>query len=214
MHRPFPAGLVGRAANRHAAYPDNLELALLELSNLVRLLEPLQYYIQVFGSAATRRQYHFLDIAELVFTKEDFAFDKVGGRPERTAGDRTLRIVEQARLDVGVLDQFREAIGIETGFEQGGSQYCRIVELFWCRPHMPVDFVDIALEHAEPLSCDGAAHDGQSVDRKERVLPEARDHMAFDEARCLEARVIRFVLDAGEALGGGPIAGQFVDAAQ
>src|SRR5262244_2971549 len=162
MHRPFPAGLVGRAANRHAAYPDNLKLALLERSNFVRLLEPLQDYIQVFGSAATRRQYHFLDIAELVFAEKNLVFDKEGGRPECTTGYRTLGVLEQPCFDVDILDQFREPVGIEAGFEQSGPQYCRIVELFWVRPHMPVDFVDIALERAELLGCDGAAHDGQS----------------------------------------------------
>src|SRR5215469_7732907 len=45
MQRPFPAGLVGRAANRHTANPNNLELALLERPNFVGLFEPLQRYI-------------------------------------------------------------------------------------------------------------------------------------------------------------------------
>src|ERR1700726_2665577 len=42
MERPSPAGFIGRAANRHAADPNNLELALLESPNFVGLLEPLQ----------------------------------------------------------------------------------------------------------------------------------------------------------------------------
>ena len=51
-----------------------------------------------------------------------------------------------------------------------------------------------------------AAHDGQGVDREERVVPVASDPMALDEARRLEALVIGLVLDAGEALRGGPVA--------
>src|SRR5215467_3725499 len=48
MHRPSPAGLVGRAADRHAADPDNLELAFLEIPNFVGLLEPFQDHIHIF----------------------------------------------------------------------------------------------------------------------------------------------------------------------
>jgi hypothetical protein len=78
---------------------------------------------------------------------------------------------------------------------------------------VPVDLVDIALEDAEPLRRNGAAHDGQRVDREKRVLPEVSDPVALQKTRCLEALVLGFVLDAGEALGGGPVAGQLVDAA-
>src|ERR1700730_13453279 len=73
MERPSPTGFIGRAANRHATYPNNLELALFERPNFVRLLKPLQHQIYVLshrlvlaicGSRLTRRQYHFLDIAQ------------------------------------------------------------------------------------------------------------------------------------------------------
>src|SRR5262249_44268789 len=93
-------------------------------------------------------------------------------------------------------------------------QYRRIIELFWFRPHMTVDLVDIALEHAELLRCNGASHDGQSIYREERVLPKARDPMALDKARCLKALVVRLVLDTDEALRRRPVAGQLVNAAQ
>jgi hypothetical protein len=49
MERPSPAGFIGRAANRHATYPNNLELALFERSNFVGLLEPLHHYIHVLS---------------------------------------------------------------------------------------------------------------------------------------------------------------------
>src|SRR6266481_9701828 len=49
MQRPSPAWFIGRAANRHAAYPNNLELALVKGSNFVRLLEPLQHHIHVLN---------------------------------------------------------------------------------------------------------------------------------------------------------------------
>jgi hypothetical protein len=49
MRRPSPARLVDRAADRHAAYPNNLELALLKRANFVRLLEPLQHHIHVLS---------------------------------------------------------------------------------------------------------------------------------------------------------------------
>jgi hypothetical protein len=78
---------------------------------------------------------------------------------------------------------------------------------------MPVNLVDIVLEPAEPLRRDGAAHDRQSVYRKKRVLPEARDPVVLDEARRLKALVLGLVLDAEEALGRRPVAGQLVDAA-
>src|SRR6266478_7195748 len=135
-------------------------------------------------------------------------------RAARRAGSRADMHVEQLRLDAGVLDQLREVLGIETRFEQGVPQYRRIIELFRFRPHVPINLVNIALEHAQPLRYNGAAHDRQRVDREERVLPEASDPVAFDKARGLEALVVGLVLDAGKALGGGPVAGQFVDAAQ
>jgi len=84
--------------------------------------------------------------------RKDLVADEESRRPECTAGDRTLCIVEQARLDIGILDQLLEAVCIETRFEQGGPQYRRIIELFGFRPHVPIDFVDIALEDAEPLN--------------------------------------------------------------
>src|SRR4029077_1667847 len=43
MQRPSPAWFIGRAANRHAAYPNNLELALLKGPDFIGLLEPLQH---------------------------------------------------------------------------------------------------------------------------------------------------------------------------
>src|SRR5712672_2915955 len=49
MQRPFPAWFIGRAPNRHAAYPNNLELALLKGAHFVRLLEPLQHHINVLN---------------------------------------------------------------------------------------------------------------------------------------------------------------------
>src|SRR6516162_6519540 len=154
MQRPSPAGCIGRPADRHAADPDSLEHAFLEIPNFVGLLEPLQDHIYILSyrrvvAIFSRRRYQFLDIAQPVFAKKDLVADKEGGRAKSTARYRTLRIVEQPRLDLGVLDQFLEAVGIKTGIEQGGPQHRRIVELFRFRPHVAVDFVDIAFEHAE-----------------------------------------------------------------
>src|SRR5215469_10469116 len=219
MQRPSPAGFIGRPADRHAADPDNLELAFLKIPNFVGLLEPLQDHIYIWSyrrvvAICSRRRYQFLNIAQPVLAEKDLVADKEGGRAKSTARYRTLRIVEQPRLDLGVLDQFLEAVGIEIGFEQGGAQYRWVVELFRFRPHIPVNLVDIALKHAEKLRRNGAAHDCQSIDGEERVLPELSDAVALQETRCFEALVIGLVFDAGKALGGGPVAGQFVDAAQ
>src|SRR5215831_10701321 len=164
MQQPSPAGFIGRPADRHAADPDNLELAFLEIPNFVGMLEPLQDHIYILSyrrvvAICSRRQDHFFDIAQPVFTEKDLVAGKESGRAESAARHRTLGISEQLRLDIGVLDQFLEAVGIESGFEQRGAQYRRIVKLFRFRPHMPVDFVDIALEHAEKLRRDSAAHD-------------------------------------------------------
>ena len=60
------------------------------------------------------RQDHFLDLAQSVFAKEDLIADKEGRRAERAARDRALGIVEQPRLDLGVLNQCVEAFRIET----------------------------------------------------------------------------------------------------
>src|SRR6516165_8807961 len=179
----------GSSPRRRAAGLDrnNFEFTLLERPNFVGLLEPLQHYIQVYVSAATRRQDHLLDVAQPVLAEKNLVVDKEGGRAESAPRDRALRIFEQPRLDVGVLDQLAKALRIEIRLEQGGPQYRWIVELFGLRAHMPVDLVDIALEHAEPLGRDGAAHDGQSIDRKERVVPRAGDAMALQETRCLQA---------------------------
>src|SRR6267142_684981 len=87
MQRHSPAGFLGRAANRHAADPDNLEFAFFEPPNLVRLLEPLQHYIQVCGSAATRLQDLFLDVAQPVLAEKDLVADKEGGRTKGAARD-------------------------------------------------------------------------------------------------------------------------------
>src|SRR5712671_2715748 len=87
MQRPSPAGFIGRAADRHADDPDNLEFAFFEPPNLVRLLEPLQHYIQVCGSAATRLQDHFLDVAQPVLAEKDLVADKEGGRTKGAARD-------------------------------------------------------------------------------------------------------------------------------
>src|ERR1700726_4705656 len=49
MHRPSPAWFIGSAANRHAAYANNLELALLKSTNFVGLIETLQHHIHILG---------------------------------------------------------------------------------------------------------------------------------------------------------------------
>jgi hypothetical protein len=49
MQRPFPAGFIGRATNRHATYPNDLELALLKGPNFIWLLKPLQDHIHVLS---------------------------------------------------------------------------------------------------------------------------------------------------------------------
>src|SRR5271156_3405232 len=49
MQRPSPAWFIGRAADRHAAYPNNLELSFLKGPNFVGLLEPLQHHIHVLS---------------------------------------------------------------------------------------------------------------------------------------------------------------------
>src|SRR5438445_13012661 len=92
-------------------------------------------------SALPRREDHFLNVAQPVLAEENFTADEEGRRAESAALDRALRIVEQPRLDRGVLNQFLEALGIETRREQGGTQYRRIVELFGLRPHVPIDLV-------------------------------------------------------------------------
>jgi hypothetical protein len=48
MQRPSPAWFIGRAANRHAAYLNNLELALLKGPHFVGLLKPLQHSTSMF----------------------------------------------------------------------------------------------------------------------------------------------------------------------
>src|SRR5215472_15960988 len=118
MHRPSPAGFVGRAANRHVAYPHNLEFAFFERPNLFRLLEPLQHYIQVYVTAGTRRQDHLLNVAQPVLVEKNLVADKEGGRAESAPRDRAFRIFEEPRLDVGVLDQLAKAFRIETRLEQ------------------------------------------------------------------------------------------------
>src|SRR5712671_6074339 len=49
MQRPPPAWFIGRAANRHAAYPNNLELALLKGPHFIGLLEALHHHIHVLS---------------------------------------------------------------------------------------------------------------------------------------------------------------------
>src|SRR6266481_4554736 len=49
MQRPPPAWFIGRATNRHTAYPNNLELALLKGPNFVGMFEPLQHHIHVLN---------------------------------------------------------------------------------------------------------------------------------------------------------------------
>ena len=61
----------------------------------------------------------------------------------------------------------------------------------------------------EPRRRDSAAHQGEGVDRKERIGPEAFDTVALDEARRLEALVFELVFDARERLSRRPVAGQF-----
>src|SRR5262249_54074236 len=46
MFRPFPAGFVSRAPDRHPADPDDFEPAFLKHAGLVRLLESLQNYFK------------------------------------------------------------------------------------------------------------------------------------------------------------------------
>ena len=79
---------------------------------------------------------------------------------------------------------------------------------------MPEHLVDIAREHGLELRRDGAPHDQQRVDRKERIECEALDGVAPDEAPPLQLLVLRLVLDALQALSGRAIVGQFEDAAQ
>src|ERR1700730_17756856 len=49
MQRPSPSWFRGRAANRHTAYPNNLELALFKGPNFVGMLEPLQHHTHVLN---------------------------------------------------------------------------------------------------------------------------------------------------------------------
>jgi hypothetical protein len=73
------------------------------------------------------RQNHLLDIPESVFAEKDLVIDKEGWRAEGAALDGALRVIEQLRSDLGILNQLAEALGIETRFNQGSTQYSWIV---------------------------------------------------------------------------------------
>src|SRR5882757_200965 len=143
----------------------------------------------------------FLDVAQTVLAEVDLVIDEESWRTEGAAADRPLGLGQQLVLDLLRLRELEELVGGEVRFDQSRLQHRRVVELLGVGPHVSVDLVDIALEDPELAGGEGAAHDHQRDDRKERVHLEARDAMLADEAFGLELLILRLVLDADIGFG-------------
>src|SRR5205085_8935736 len=93
-------------------------------------------------------------------------------------------------------------------------KYFGVVQLLRLRPHLSINLVDIAFEDPELPCRDGAAHDRQRIDRKERVAAVARDAVAPDETLGFEPLIFGLVPNPGEAFGGRAVVRQLEHAAQ
>src|SRR3954453_2793593 len=101
---------------------------------------------------------HFLDIAQLFLAEKHFLADEEGRRAERAAFDGRLGVLDQFRLDVGILGTGEQLCSVGLGGDECLARDFRIVHLLRLYPHMMEGRVDIFLEYALHLGCDGGAH--------------------------------------------------------
>src|SRR6266849_10885529 len=96
----------------------------------------------------------FLDLAQLLLAEKHFLADKESRRAEGAALDRGLRVLDQLRLDVGVLGAREQLWRIEAGGGERFDRDFRLVHFLRLHPHVMKRSVDILLEHALELRGD------------------------------------------------------------
>src|SRR5262245_8433155 len=101
---------------------------------------------------------HLFDVAQPILSKEDLVADKEGRRAKSSVIHRSLSVVHQFVLDLSRLDQLEKPAGIELGLGQRFAENLGVVHFLRLGPHMPIHFIDIALEHAERTGGNRATH--------------------------------------------------------
>src|SRR6266849_1172466 len=153
----------------------------------------------------------FLDLAQLLLAEKHLLADEEGGRAERAAVDGCLRVLDQLRLDLGLLRARKQFCRIEAARRKSLESHFGIVHFPGLAPHVVKRRVDVSLEHALELRGDGGAHQVERVDRKERIPCVGLDLKALHEALGLQRVKFALVPDAGERFGGGLVVGGLED---
>src|SRR5258705_1244282 len=155
-----------------------------------------------------------LDLAQLLLAEKHFLADEKGRRAERAALDRGLGVLDQLRLDVGFLRARKQFCRIEAGARKSLERHLGVVHLFRLNPHVMERGLDVFLEYALDLPCDGRAHQIEGIDRKERIRRVWFYPEAPDKALGLHHLKLGLVPDAGKRFGGGFVVGGLEDAAE
>src|SRR5438876_9914187 len=164
------------------------------------------------GRSFSRNQ--LLDLAQLLLAEKHFLANEESRRPERAAFDRGLRVLDQFRLDVGILRARKEFCRVEAGARKSLERHLGVVHFLGLNPHVMERGGDIFLKHALDLRGDRGAHQIEGIDRKERIHRVRFYPEAPDKTRCLQHLKFGFVLDAGKRFGGRFVAGGLEDAAE
>src|SRR5580698_2946809 len=77
--------------------------------------------------ATSLSQHHLLDVAQLLLAEEYFVADKECRRAESATLDRTLRVLDQPGLHVGLASAREQPFGVESGGRQRRNCYFRVV---------------------------------------------------------------------------------------
>ena len=136
------------------------------------------------------------------------------GEPKAPRVDRIIGQFDQPLLDVVLLRARHQPLDIDAGGDEGASEDLDIVHLLRLFPHVMIGGAEIRFEHALEPGRDGAAHQHQRVDGKERVLAEFRDVVAAEEALRLQRLIFGLVLDAAQRVARRHVAGRLVDSAK
>src|SRR5438552_11804548 len=88
---------------------------------------------------------HFLDLAKLLLAEKHFLADEEGRRAERAALDGGLGVLDQPRLDIGVLRTRQQFCCIEAGRGQRLDRHFGVIHFLRLNPHVMEGGFDISL---------------------------------------------------------------------
>src|ERR1700733_7084010 len=142
----------------------------------------------------------FFYITQLILAKKHLPTDEECWRTEGSPLDRIAGIFDQLFLDIVLLGAGDEPVDVDAGGNEGFPEDLKIIHLLRFSPHMVIGGPEIWIEHVLEPGRDGATHQHQRIDRKERIVGEFRNVMAADEKLRFQRLIFGLFFDAAKRL--------------